>query len=124
MGGLEEQINRLLGDPAEMEKLSRLASSLMEGGAFSGGTSERSEQPAVPAAGGLDARMLSTMGRLLSRADSAAPGRGGAMLEALKPHISERRREKLERAMGIARMAKLAQLAWNEFGGEADRGDL
>ena len=39
-----------------------------------------------------------------------------ALLEALKPYLSETRRGKLDRAMKLTRMAKLARLAMGELG--------
>ena len=124
MSGLEEQISRLLGDPAEMEKLTKLASSLMEGGAFlAPGGAAPPGPPPQPAAGGSgpDMRMLASMGRLLGQADRT-PGRGSAVMEALKPYMAEKRQAKMDRAIRIARMAKLAKLAMDEFGGDGDGG--
>ena len=125
MSGLEEQISRLLGDPAEMEKLTKLASSLMEGGAFPmPGSAEPPEPPPKPPAagnGGPDMRMLASMGRLLGQANQT-PGRGSAVMEALKPYMAEKRQAKMDRAIRIARMAKLAKLAMDEFGGDGDGG--
>ena len=45
------------------------------------------------------------------------------LLEAMKPYLSERRRSKMDRAMKIARLAGLAELAAGEFGG-SDDGDV
>ena len=108
MSGLEEQISRLLGDPAEMEKLTKLASSLMESGTF-------------PTGGGPDVHMRASMGRLIGQANQA-PGRGSALMEALKPYMAEKRQAKMDKAIRIARMAKLAKLAMDEFGGDGNGG--
>ena len=41
-----------------------------------------------------------------------------ALLEAMKPWLSEKRRHKVDRAVKIARMAKLAEMAMGEGAGE------
>ena len=41
-----------------------------------------------------------------------------ALLEALKPFLAEKRRDKLDRAMKLARMEKMAELAFGALGGE------
>ena len=48
-----------------------------------------------------------------------------ALLEAMKPFLSERRREKMDKAMKLARLAGLAGIAAAEFGlGEKEEGDV
>ena len=50
----------------------------------------------------------------LLRGGGETPGREQALLEAMKPYLSEKRRGKLDRALRLARMAKLAGLALGE----------
>jgi len=108
----EEKLNSLLSSPEELEKITRLAQSFMGGAA---------ETPAAPAAA---SGSLPDLGGLLEGADMAsltrmlgALGSGGPrsesqqLLEAIKPHLKEKRRAKIDRAMQLARMAKLAQAA-------------
>ena len=57
---------------------------------------------------------------LLISASSASDSREQALLAAMKPYLSEKRRAKMDRAMQLAHMAKLAQLALSEAGGEDD----
>ena len=115
MDELEERIGRVLNDPEQMERLSSLAQSLL-----GGGSAEEAPPVQMPAAGGMpDAAMLQRLGRLMS-ASSASDGREQALLAAMTPYLSEKRRAKMDRAMQLAHMAKLAQLALSEAGGEDD----
>ena len=89
MNELEERINSVLSDPAQLEKLAGLAQRLM------GGADEppAAEAPAVP-----DAGLLAKL----------AAGLRGA---------ERGRREKMDRALRLAHMAKLAQRVLGEMGG-------
>ena len=110
MGDWEERINQVLNDPEQMEKLNRLAQSLMGGG---GGA-----QSEAPSAGelGLDPELLGRVGRLLREERNEDRARLG-LLTAMKPYLSPRRQEKLERAMKLARLSRLAKLTLGEEGG-------
>ena len=107
---LEDRINSLLSDPAQMEKLAGLAQRLM------GGTDEppAAEPPPVPDAG-LLAKLAASM-----RAAESEPGRERALLAAMRPYLSAPRQEKMDRALRLARMAKLAQRVLGEMGGGHD----
>ena len=59
--------------------------------------------------GGAESEVLSKLGALF-RGGAAQPSRQMAALEALKPCLDERRRAKLEKAMGLARAARIARL--------------
>ena len=121
MGDWEDQLNRILNDPEQMAQLSQMARSLMGGGE----AAEPSEaRPAGPAGAfgdladlGLDAGML---GRAVSLLRREEPGeeKKRALLRALEPWLSEPRREKLERAMKLARLSRLARLALREGQGD------
>lgn len=123
MGELEDRINSILSDPSQMAEISKLAQSLMGGGG---------EAPAgdESAPGGLGELARSLLGggeetpapdpallqRLLRGAEGS--GRQQALLEAMKPYLSERRREKMDRAIKLARVARIARLAMGEGDGE------
>lgn len=98
MDSWEEQLGSILGDPEQMSRIADLARSLMGGG-------EPAGQPAPPS--------MPDVGKLAAMLKG--PGEGGrdarALLEAMKPWLSEKRRAKLERAMKLSRMAKLAGFA-------------
>ena len=42
------------------------------------------------------------------------------LLEAMKPYLAEKRRRKIDRAMKLARLASLAELAAGEMGEDDD----
>ena len=103
---LEERINRVLSDPAQMEKLTGLVQRLM-GGAD------------TPPADMPDVGLLAKLAAGLKGAETE-PGRERALLAAMRPYLSEGRREKMDRAVKLARMAKLAQRVLGEMGGGHD----
>lgn len=108
MGDLEDMISGLLNDPGEMAKLTELARSLM------GGEKPRQAEPVQE---GLDPDMLERLGALMQK-DSGGDDR--RLLEAMRPFLSEKRRSKMDKAMKIAKLASLAELAMTEFGGGDD----
>ena len=109
MGELEDRLNSILSDPGQMEKIAGLARSLMGG-----------ENPApAPEPGAPDAGLLKKLGGLMAQ-NTQTPSREQALLAAMRPWLSERRREKMDRALQLARMARLAQLAMGELGGGND----
>ncbi len=127
MGELEDRINSILGDPEQMSRISDLAKSLMGGDPASRAEADQNAG-GIPdlsrLAGslfgeeeGADPAMLGRLVRLL-RSNRADDSRQQALLEAMKPYLSEKRRSKMDRAMKLAHMAKLAQLALGELGGE------
>lgn len=101
MDGWEEQLGSILGDPQQMSRIADLARSLMGGGEPAAET----PQPPTPELGKL-ASLLS------GPAESGRDTR--ALLEAMKPWLSEKRRAKLDRAMKLSRLAKLAGFALGE----------
>mgnify|MGYP004550994531 FL=1 len=62
--------------------------------------------------------MLGKLGKLLSGMKSQEPDNNVVLLEAMKPYLAEKRRAKMERALKLAKLAKFAELALGEFGGE------
>lgn len=114
MGELEDRINSVLSDPKQMEQIMDMARSLMGG-----------EEP--PKQGGGLASLLQgvgggapdpgLLGRLSGLMNTGADGDRRALLEALGPWLSAKRREKLERAMRMARLARVASAVLGETGG-------
>lgn len=116
MSELEDRLNSILGDPEQMARISSLAQSLMGGGAGGEAPSAEGLAETLSAAGGggPDSALLGRLGSLLGQ--SSGPDDKRALLEAMKPYLSEKRRGKLDRAMKLTRMAKLARLAMGELG--------
>jgi len=117
MSELEDRINSILGDPEQMARISSLAQSLMGGTSgeeASSGEGLAGLAKSLTGGGGPDSAMLGKLGSLLGQNSSDNDKR--ALLEAMKPYLSEKRRGKLDRAMKLTRMAKLARLAMGELG--------
>ena len=93
MDELEQTLQRVLSNPEEMEKISRMAAQLFNSGGAGGG---QDETPAKEESGG----------------DKTA------LLNAIAPYLREDRRKKLQKAMRLARAARVAGVVLNEFGGE------
>jgi len=107
MGELEDKLNSILSDPKQMEQIAGLARSLMGG----------AETPADPTPGdlGLDPGLLRRITGAMRGGDG---GREQALLTAMRPYLSEKRRGKMDRALQIARLARIARLAMGEGGGD------
>lgn len=115
MSELEDKISGILNNPLEMEKITQLASQFLGGGNAGG---EKSESPAD--SGGFDFPMLDP--QMLSRISSLMSSAGGgndkaSLLRAMTPYLKDSRREKMEKAMRFAKMAKIAGIAFREYGG-------
>lgn len=113
MSELEDKINALLSDPAQMESISRLAAQFMGQG---NGEESAPAEPATPPFPGFDMDMLARVGKLLSGAGGGGSDKT-ALLKAMGPYLAPKRREKMEKAMKFARMAKIAGVAFKEYGG-------
>ena len=108
MDDLEGQIRQVLSDPAQMAQIMGMAQSLMGGG---GSEKPQESPPPAPSDGGLLGKLGSLMGK---------PSGGGsqqALLQAVRPYLSEKRQRKIDRAIQITRMAHLAKLAMEGLGG-------
>ena len=93
MSELEEKLNAVLNDPAEMERISALAAELLGG-----------ESPEAGAESGLAAKL----GGLFGRGGEAKGGGKAALVAALAPYLHDGRREKLAKAARLAQAARLA----------------
>lgn len=130
MSEFEDRINSVLNDPEQMDKIANLAKSLMGGGdgqsadagdsgmmgklgelakGLSGGGSAAQESPAI------DPAMLGKIGRLM-KAGNAQNSNERALLEAMKPYLTEKRRQKMDRALQLAKLARIARIAMGEMG--------
>ena len=106
MSDFEEQLNSILNDPAQMNRIAAMAQSLM-GGA--------NEEPTPPKESDFSRPVL---GRLWAGLGGGKSDDKRALLEAMKPYLSPHRREKLDRAMKLAKMIGMAETAIGMFGGD------
>ncbi len=112
MSELEDRLSAVLNDPEQMARVTKLAQSLMGGAPSDAGAEEPPAGSAEHgAAGGTgpDAALLGRLGALLNDSPPSGQGSQQAVLRAMLPALSLRRREKLERAMRLAKLARLAK---------------
>lgn len=121
MSEFEDRINSILGDPAQMDKITKIAKSLMGGEAAEPEERSGGDNP-LAALFGSDGEEMAALGRI-SRAlgaQSEQDREKTALLEAMKPYLSEKRRRKMDKAMKIARLTRIARAAMGESGGDDD----
>lgn len=115
MSEFEDKLNKLLNDPHEMERFADFAKSIM-GGSPGAQPSEKAEPFDAP-----DPAMLQQLSGLLK--NGGKDSKDKKLLEAMRPYLSEKRRSKMDKAMKIARLAGIAELAAGSLGGD-DNGDV
>ena len=116
MGEFEDRINSVLSDPGQMEKIAKLAKSFMAGG------EKQAESPAEDTSAGIfdavpDPKLLGRISRLIQNGGGEKK-QERALLEAMLPYMSEKRRSKMTTAIKIARIAGIARAAMGEMGDE------
>ena len=124
MSELEDKLNKILSSPAEMEKIMGLARSLSGslGGSAPGEGAEAAAVPAPDLSGiasslkDIDPRIFRLATRLVTEYTSGNNDKA-VLLNAIKPYLKEDRREKIDRAAEIAKLARLAKVAFREFSG-------
>ena len=115
----EDKVNSILNDPQQMEKIAGLAKSLM-GGEAQQGVPESSGNGMASAfsslLGGDDNGFdIGKISRILS-ASAGVDDEKQALLNAIKPYLSEKRQRKMDKAMKIAKLASIAKFAMGEMG--------
>ena len=123
MAGFEDQLNSILGNQAAMNQIMALAKSL----SGEQPAPPPQEDPPAPAAeepaapdlsallGQIDPGMLQA-GMDVFRQVQSAEDRNAALLNALRPFLKEDRQARLDRALRIARTAKLVRVALGALG--------
>lgn len=114
---MEEQLNRILNDPDSMAQILSMARSF-----GMGQESEASLPPTPPSRDSffMDEGMLLQMMQIFQQLQQRDP-RQEALLGALRAYLAPERQKKLDRAMELARLTKLAGLALGPgglFGGK------
>lgn len=119
MGDFEEKLDSILNNPQAMSQIMALAQSL-------GGTSAPSatEPPPPPPPSSdmglqLDPRLLSNIVSLLGQYNSNDDQRV-ALLNALRPFVKEQRYAKLDKAIQIAKLSRMARMALELFRAKED----
>lgn len=100
---LEKEVNRILTDPQSMQTIMQLAQSL---GAPSGDTTEQDAAESPPIPTGKLLHILQTV----QQAGQRDPQQQ-ALLEALRPYVTAAHCQRLDRAMQMAQLSKLAGFA-------------
>lgn len=118
MSELEDKINAVLGDPKQMAQITKLAKSFMGGGAPEKAAAPETKGEDDPFASlGMDGATLQRLVKVLRQGGGEKP-QERALLEAMRPYLSEKRRSKMDKAIKIARLAQIARLAMGETGGD------
>ena len=124
MGDFEEMLGSILSSPKDMEKIMDLARELTGSGEGGEKAGERKQEPAaapIPGLGDISPKMLGVIGKLMGELRSQGDGKA-ALVNSMKPYVRPERREALDRAVKIAKVARLARFAMTELGGELDLG--
>lgn len=112
-GDLGAALESVLSDPAQMEKLTKMAQELFGQAGEKSDEQARTEGQAQPT--GVDTKLLGALGKAFS--GKAQQSRSTALLMAMRPYMKPEKQEKLDRAMKIARMAGIAGVVMREYGG-------
>ncbi len=107
-------LQSVLSDPEQMSRIGQIARELTApAGGDAGKERNTSEKNDLPPS--LDDRLLQAMGKAFSGA--AGHSRSTELLTAMRPYMRPEKREKLDRAIKIAQMARVAGIVMGEFGG-------
>lgn len=116
MSELEDKLNSILSSPAEMEKIMGLARSLSDSMKTPDDKPADVEKAAF-SLGDLDPKMFRLMSRLMGEYSGHSDDKT-ALLTAMKPYLREERQKTVDRAVELARLAKLARIAFTELSGD------
>lgn len=140
MNELEGMINGLLSNPEEMKKIMEIANSVMENSPGEGGSGGEGSagvpSPQIPPGLGSLLGNLGSLGSIapilgnaaksLIGAGGASPqtvggglGDKGALFEAMRPFLSERRQGKLDKAAQMAKVMSMGLALFGKKGGRA-----
>ena len=101
MDQMEDKIGAILNNPQLMGQIMSMAQSLGQSQ-----SSQQPEPPSVQALPNLDPAMLQTFASLAGQ--SGIDSNQKVLLQALNPYLSQRKVEKLEKAMRATKMARMA----------------
>lgn len=114
MDDLQSKISAIFSSPESMEQIRTLAQSLA-GSSDSQHSSPAasSHEDALPL---MDPRIMQVMTRAMN--EFSKPSEASALLGALRPYLSPERQSKIDNAINIAKIAKIARTIIPEFGGD------
>lgn len=119
MEDLEGKINALFSSPESMERIMQLARSFSGNDKSGSSASSQDETPDAKGAtdnlGGFDPRLMMMLTGALK--EFSAPSETERLISAIKPYLSSGRVEKVDKALSIARLAKVARKVIPELGG-------
>ena len=116
MSDFEDRLNSILNDPVQMDKITSMAKSLMGGTETPQEPSKKEMKKETGVFESFDPAMLGRLTKVVGGMNRNDDKR--ALLEAMKPYLSQGRREKLERAMKLAKMIHMAEIAFGALGGD------
>ena len=101
MDDINARLAEILNDPESMNRVREMAENLLSG--------EESAESNIPAAAdaGIDAASLAKITGIMTKLKSAGDDNRTALLNALKPHLSEERRKKVDTAVKLLRLIEL-----------------
>ena len=111
-GDIGSLLQSVLSDPAQMAKVSEMAKGLMGG---AGGEAEKQEAASAPLFSDGETKLLSALGRSLG--GNTGRSRSTALLMAMRPYMKPEKQEKLDRAVKMTQMVRIAQEVMRQMGG-------
>lgn len=122
MEDLEGKINSLLSSPESMERIMQFARTLSGNDNSGSSASSQDNAPesggAADILGGLDPRIMMMLTGALK--EFSAPSETEKIISAIKPYLSSGRVEKVDKALSICRLAKVARKVLPELGGSGN----
>ena len=123
MSELEDKLNSILSSPEDMEKIIGIARSISGNMDSSSQNTEDDNDnctsgidSVASALGDIDPKMFKLISRLMGEYNSNKNDKS-ALLNAIKPYLRPQRRDAVDRAANIAKMARVAKIALSEFSG-------
>lgn len=113
MSELEEKLGSILNDPNMMQQIMGMAQ-MLSSGPHAQDESKKDSPPVQPAAPAIDPKLLQTLVGITQ--NQGMDPNQEYLIKALQPYLSRERLQKLERAMGAARMAGAASAFLNAGG--------
>ena len=103
MDDLNQKLAQILNDPESMNRVREMAESILADNTPAGPKNDS-------AFGDIDANELTNIMSIVSKLNQKGDDARTSLLLALKPHLSERKREKVDTAIKILRLLELLPL--------------